>query len=80
MSNERSDLVAFLYKNCTGRGGHIISAGCLPDDVYLGYTIQDDGVHLFCHRCLWDDNLGFNATVADATHAVAKHCWSTATI
>lgn len=46
---------------------------CAVEDVYLGYSIDDDGVHLFCHRCTWDHNLGFNATTTDAVFATAAH-------
>ena len=39
----------------------------------LGYTTDDDCVHVTCDWCGHDDNLGFNASVYDAVLANALH-------
>lgn len=46
---------------------------CVDRDLYLGYNMDDDGVHALCHNCKFDKNIGWNAWILELQHAIADH-------
>lgn len=43
------------------------------DHIQVVYTTDDDGIHVWCAVCGWDEVVGFMPSVAEVIDAGARH-------